>query len=108
MLSQKVLCPFKNWVICQAWWHMPVIPVAREADARGSQVLGQPQQKQGTKQLSETPSVHKIQNGAGDVAQWSSAPEFNPHSVASLKYASVFSCYRSNLGTQYLTFFIGI
>ncbi len=34
---------------------------------------------QGTKQFSEILSLNKIQNRAGDVAQWFSAPEFNPH-----------------------------
>ena len=64
---------------------MPVIPVAREAEAGGSQVQSQPQQKRGAEQLSETLSLNKIQNRAGDVAQWSSAPEFNPQYSKSKK-----------------------
>ncbi len=49
-----------------------------KAEAGGSQVQSQHQQKQGTKQLRETLSVNKIQHRAGDGAQWSNAPEFNP------------------------------
>ncbi|KAG3260536.1 hypothetical protein H1C71_015504 [Ictidomys tridecemlineatus] len=52
--------------------------ISREAEAGGSRVQSQLQQKQGTKQLSETLSLNKIQNKPGDVAQWPSAPEFNP------------------------------
>ena len=59
-------------------WCRPVIPVAREAEAGRSQVQSQAQQKQGTKQLSETRSLSKIQDRAGDVAQWLNVPEFNP------------------------------
>ena len=50
----------------------PVIPGAQESETEGSQVQSQPQQ------LSETLSLNKIQKGAGDVAQWLSAPGFNP------------------------------
>ena len=50
---------------------MPVIPAAQGAKAGGSQVQSQPQRKQGPEQLSETLSLNKIQNRAGDVAQWS-------------------------------------
>ena len=52
--------------------------MAREAEAGGSHVQSWPQQEQSAnKQLSETLSLNKIQNRAEDVAQWSSAPEFN-------------------------------
>ena len=57
---------------------MLVIPAAQEAEAGGSRVQSQPQQQQGTSQLSETLSLNKAQNRAGDAAQWSSAPEFSP------------------------------
>ena len=51
---------------------------AQEAEAEGFWVQSQAQKTWGTKQLSETLSLNKIQNRAGDVAHWSSAPEFNP------------------------------
>ena len=57
---------------------MPVIPAAQETETGGSQVQSQPQQKQGAKQFRETLCLNKIQNRAKDVAQWLSAPEFNP------------------------------
>ncbi len=58
---------------------MPITPVAQEAETGGSQVRSQPPQWPGSKQLSETLSlIKKKKNRAGDVAQWWSAPEFNP------------------------------
>ncbi len=58
-------------------WRTPVIAVAWEAEAGGSKVQSQPQQKRGPKPLGETLSLNKMQNRAGDVVQWLSAPEFN-------------------------------
>ena len=57
---------------------MPINPEARDAEGGGWQVQIQPQQKRGPKQLSETLSLNKIQNRAGDGAQWPSTTEFNP------------------------------
>ena len=42
-----------------------VIPVVWEAKAGGSRVQSQPQQKQDDKQLSETLTLNKVQNGLG-------------------------------------------
>ena len=56
-------------------------------------------QWQGAKQLSETLSLNKIQNRAGDMAQWSSAPEFNPwhHPSKKRKEMRVFTQIKKNL-----------
>ncbi len=50
-------------------WRTPVIPEAWKAEAGGSRIQSQPQQKLGPKQLSDTLSLNKTQNWAGDVAQ---------------------------------------
>ncbi len=77
------LDPLKNVCLTksernQAQWHMPVISAALEAEAGGSRVQIQSQQWRGAEQLSETLCLNKVQNKAGHVAQWLSAPEFNP------------------------------
>ncbi len=54
--------------------HMPVIAASREAEAGGWRIESQLQQKQGAKQLNETLSLSRIQNRAGHVAWWLSAP----------------------------------
>ena len=73
-----VLFRFKNkkLSVCRAWLRTPVIPAAQKAETGESRVQSQPQQL--SEALSETLSLNKIQKRAGDVAQWSSAPEFNP------------------------------
>ncbi len=65
--------------------HTCIYTYAREAEAGRSLVQSQPQQKQGAKQLSDTLSLNKIQNRAGDAAQWLSASEFNPSTLPKKK-----------------------